>query len=216
MAGPSLIWEFMPTPVSRQSQRVNAHELWVNAPTLKRFVARTGRAGRLRKSTPAPRDDGNLKETVLALEMRIWEAYAKQDVDVFKNLLADDFVGTDMFGRHYDKASHLNYPAGFRVIEHTLKNVKVIVLTPTSAIVSYEVDYKVRPTEGGNVESTTRRVTSAWAQRKGRWYYVYFEDKLVQKEGAAWKDLLRVQEYDIDSFGTPASPAKEEPRKEQK
>ena len=174
------------------------------------------------KSTPAPRDDGNLKETVLALEKRIWEGYAKQDVDVFRNLLADDFVGTDMFGRHYDKASHLNYPAGFRVIEHTLKNVKVIVLTPTSAIVSYEVDYKVRPTEGGNVESTTRRVTSAWAQRKGRWYYVYFEDKLVQKDGLgtpaspAWEEPPdEIEDLPVPSaqLGTPASPSQEEPRR---
>jgi len=131
-----------------------------------------------------------------ALEKRIWEAHAQQDVAVFRNLLADDFVGTDMFGKPYDKAGQLDYVAKFRVIEHALKDVRVVVLNPTSAIVSYEVHYKVRPTDGQNIESTARRVTSAWAQRKGRWWYVYFEDRLLQKDGAIWKDVIRLKGFD--------------------
>jgi RNA polymerase sigma factor (sigma-70 family) len=150
------------------------------------------------KSAVPVQDQGNLKETVLALEKRIWEGHAKQDVDTFKSLLADDFVGMDMFGRPYDKAATLDYVAKFRVIEHELKDVKVIPLNPTSAVLSYEVHYKVRPTDGQEIESTTRRATAAWAQRKGRWYYVYFEDRIVPKDGAAvnvigfdWKEDLR-------------------------
>jgi RNA polymerase sigma factor (sigma-70 family) len=128
------------------------------------------------------RDEGNLKETVLALERRIWEAHSKQDVEVFKNLLADDFVGVDMFGRSYNKAGQLDYVAKFRVVEYSMKNVRVVLLGATSALVNYQIDYKVRPTDGKKVESTSRRVTAAWAQRKGRWWYVYFEDRLVQED----------------------------------
>ena len=138
------------------------------------------------KSAVPGRDGGDLKETILALENRLWEAHAKQDVEAFKNLLADDFVSRDMFGRLSDKAGELDYVAKFRVLEHRLQDVKVVVLNPTSAIVSYVVHYKVCPTDGQNTESTTRRVTSAWAQRRGRWWYVYFEDRLIQKqEGTA-------------------------------
>jgi RNA polymerase sigma factor (sigma-70 family) len=140
------------------------------------------------KSGIPSRDEGNLKETVLALEKRIWDAHSKQDVEAFKNLLADDFVCMDMFGRPSDKAGELDYVERFRVIEHTMKDVKIIPLNATSAIVSYEIHYKVRPTQSQEVESTTRRVTSAWSQRKGRWWYVYFEDRLVQKKGAAWRN----------------------------
>jgi hypothetical protein len=146
------------------------------------------------KSPPVGQNDGNLKETVLALEKRIWEAYATQDVAAFKNLLADDFVCVDMFGRPSDKAGALDYVARFRVLQYTMKDVKVVMLNATSAIVSYEVQYKVRPTDGQNVESTTRRATSAWAQRKGRWWYVYFEDKIVQKDGPFWK----LQVFDVE------------------
>jgi len=137
------------------------------------------------KSGVTKQDEGNLKETVLALEKRIWEAHTKQDVEAFKNLLADDFVGRDMFGRPFDKAGTLDFVAKFRVLEYTIKDAKVILLNATSAILSYEVDYKVRPNDGQNVESATRRATTAWAQRNGRWWYVYFEDRPVLKEGAA-------------------------------
>jgi ketosteroid isomerase-like protein len=133
--------------------------------------------------------DGNIKETVLALEKRTWEAYATQDAAAVKNLVADDFVCVDMFGEPTGKAGVLDYVARFRVVEHTMKDVKVVVLSPKCAILSYEVHYKVRPTEGGEVETTTRRVTSAWAQRKGRWWYVYFEDRLVPKEANFRKAL---------------------------
>jgi len=142
------------------------------------------------KAATAFRDDANLKETVLALEKRIWEAHSKQDVDAFKNLLANDFLGIDMFGRPYDKAAELVYVSNFRVIEHTMKDVKVVILNATSALVSYQIDYKVRPTNGKEVESTKRRVTAAWTQRKGRWWYAYFEDRLVPDDTFAprWGD----------------------------
>jgi RNA polymerase sigma factor (sigma-70 family) len=130
-------------------------------------------------------DAGNLKEIVLALERRIWEAHCKQDVDTFKSLLADDFVGIDMFGRSYEKAGELDYVAKFRVVEHTMTDVKVVLLNATGALVNYQIAYKVRPTNGRQVESTRRRVTAVWTQRKGRWWYVYFEDKLVQENTRA-------------------------------
>src|SRR5262249_12245573 len=136
-------------------------------------------------------DEGNLKETVLALEKRLWEAYVKQDADTFQNLVADDFVCLDTFGRPSDKAGVLDYVAKFRILEYTINDVKVILLNATSAILSYQVDYKVRPTDGQNVESTSRRVTSAWTQRKGKWWYVYLEERLVQKEESPWRLELR-------------------------
>src|SRR4029434_6280928 len=107
-------------------------------------------------------------------------------------------VCIDMVGRPSDKAGELDYVARFRVTEYTMKDVKVVLLNTTSAVLSYEIDYKVRPTNGQEVESNTRRVTSAWAQRKGRWWYVYFEDRPVQKEGAALR--LRIREQAVEGL----------------
>jgi RNA polymerase sigma factor (sigma-70 family) len=64
------------------------------------------------KSTLPSQDDGNLKETVLALNKRIWEAQTTQDVNTFKNLLADDFMGLDIYRRPYTKAGALDFVWG--------------------------------------------------------------------------------------------------------
>ena len=165
------------------------------------------------KSAARGQDDGNLKETVLALEKRMWEAHAKQDFAVFKNLVADDFVCIDTFGRPSDKAGVLDYVARFRVLEHTMKDVKVVLLNATSAIVSYEVQYKVRPTDGQRVENTTRRVTSAWAQRKGRWWYVYCEDRIVRTDLPFFKlQHFHVEDGPIDNIRPEAEREKGPPK----
>jgi RNA polymerase sigma factor (sigma-70 family) len=135
------------------------------------------------KSLVARQDEGNLKETVLALEKRIWEAHVRQDLDVFKNLLAEDYVGLDLHRRPFTKAGVLDYVSKFRVIEPAMKEPRVIVLSPTSAVVAYEIHYKTCPTDGKNVESTRRHVTTAWARRDGKWWAVFTEDTLVQKDG---------------------------------
>jgi RNA polymerase sigma factor (sigma-70 family) len=151
------------------------------------------------RSAPPWRDEGNLKEMLLALEGRIWEAHRKQDLDTFKNLLADDFVGQDIFGSPYGKAGTLDYVVKFRVLEYAMKDVRVVLLNATSAIVTYEIRYQVRPTNGPGVESTARRVTAAWARRQGRWWYVYCEDNLVQKKEAlpGGADVTRVKDLDV-------------------
>jgi hypothetical protein len=91
------------------------------------------------KSALSSQDEGNLKETVLALDKRIWEAHARQDVDVFKNLLAEDFVGLDIFQHPYTKASVLEWVSRFCSFDASMSDVKVIVLNGTSAIITYEV-----------------------------------------------------------------------------
>jgi RNA polymerase sigma factor (sigma-70 family) len=128
--------------------------------------------------------DNNLKETVLALEKRIWEAYKAQDRAAFQSLLADDFEGVspDHPGNAYDKAGELKYVSSFRVTEYELKDARVILLTPTSALVVYTIHYKVHPTGSQEItDDTTRHATAAWAQRKGKWWRVYVEDRVAQK-----------------------------------
>src|SRR5262249_57942144 len=73
-------------------------------------------------------DEGNLKETVLALQKRIWEANAKQDVAAMKNLLAGDFVGLDKNGNPFDKGDELRYVSEWCEFDHAVKEAKVILL----------------------------------------------------------------------------------------
>src|SRR5262249_60112049 len=96
------------------------------------------------KAGPPKPDEGNLKETVLALQKRIWEANAKQDVTAMKNLLADDFAGLDKHGNPFDKTDELYYVSEWCEFDHSIKEARVVLLNDSSAIVIYEVHYKVR------------------------------------------------------------------------
>jgi RNA polymerase sigma factor (sigma-70 family) len=127
-------------------------------------------------------DQGNLKETLLALEKRVWDALKTEDRTVFQNLVASDFVGLDISGRHYDKADTLQFVANVRVPQYEMKNVRVIVLNETSALVTYDIHYKLNHVgEAASSEILDRHALRAWSQRKGKWWYVYYEDRLLQK-----------------------------------
>jgi RNA polymerase sigma factor (sigma-70 family) len=133
------------------------------------------------RSAVARQDTGNLKETVLALEKRIWDAHTRQDVAAFKSLLADDFAGTDIRGDSYTKKGVLDYVTTHRVVDPVMKNARVILLNATSAIVTYEIRYKVASPNGQQVETVSpRQATTAWAMRDGKWWYVYCEANPVR------------------------------------
>jgi hypothetical protein len=150
------------------------------------------------KSDPPSRDEGNLKETVLALQKRIWEANAKQDITAMKNLLADDFSGLDKHGTPFDKGHELHYVSEWCEFDHSIKEAKVILLNATSALVVYEVHYKTRRTKSQEVYSTeARQGTGAWAKRNGQWWYVYKESHTVSPEKSS---LLRFDATEWESL----------------
>jgi RNA polymerase sigma factor (sigma-70 family) len=134
------------------------------------------------------RDDGNLKETVLALEKRMWEAHTTQDRDAVKALLADDYVGSDTRGGTETKASNLSWMVSFRAVDPEMKNARVVVLNATSAIVTYEIRYKIASASGQLLQTVPpRQVTSAWAQRDGKWWCVYADASVVGNDGTRSK-----------------------------
>jgi RNA polymerase sigma factor (sigma-70 family) len=133
-------------------------------------------------SLPEP-DEGNLKETVLALQKRIWEANARQDVTAMKNLLADDFVGLDKNGNPFDKGGELRYVSEWCEFDHDVKEARVVLLNDSSALVMYEVHYKYRRRGSKDVPGTeSRQGTGAWAKRNGQWWYVYKESHAASAE----------------------------------
>jgi hypothetical protein len=135
------------------------------------------------RSAEHGQDEGNLKETVLALQKRIWEANAKQDVNAMKNLLAGDFAGLDKNGNPFDKGDELQYVSAWCEFDHSIKEARVVLLNHSSAVIIYEVHYQVRRTNSQEVDSKeARQGTAAWAKRNGRWWYVYKESHTVSAE----------------------------------
>jgi RNA polymerase sigma factor (sigma-70 family) len=131
----------------------------------------------------ARQDAGNLQETVLALQRRVWEANARQDVAAMKHLLADDFAGLDRNGNPFDKADELHYVSEWCEFDHAVREARVILLNDSSALVIYEVDYKYRRRGSKDVLGTeSRQGTGAWAKRNGQWWYVYKESHGISPE----------------------------------
>ena len=117
---------------------------------------------------------------MLALQKRIWEANAKQDVTAMRNLLADDFSGLDKNGGPFDKGDELRYVSEWCEFDHSIREAKVILLNDSSALVVYEVHYKTRRTKSQEVYSTeARQGTGAWAKRNGQWWYSYKESHTI-------------------------------------
>jgi hypothetical protein len=172
---------------------------------LPRTQAQTPPPDSPKASLPEP-DEGNLKETVLALQKRIWEANARQDVTAMKNLLADDFVGLDKNGNPFDKGGELHYVSEWCEFDHDIKEGRVVLLNASSAIVVYRVHYKYRRSGSKDVLGTeARQGTGAWAKRSGQWWYVYKESHAVSPEKQkSWPLEMRWGKIrPIDLRGTP-------------
>jgi RNA polymerase sigma factor (sigma-70 family) len=151
------------------------------------------------KSARHSQDEGNLKETVLALQKRIWEANAKQDVNAMKNLLADDFAGLDKNGGPFNKGDELQYVSAWCEFDHSIKEARVVLLNDSSALVIYEVHYKTRRTKSQEVYSTeARQGTAAWAKRNGRWWYIYKESHTVSAEKSRFLKLRTAEGEGLD------------------
>ncbi len=140
------------------------------------------------RSAEMKQDESNVKETVLALEKRLWDTLKTQDRAAFQSLTADDFVGLAAGGRYYDGAEELQWIANWCVTEYEMKNIRVVLLSKTSALVMYDVHYKVRPTGKQEIaDDTHRHAVRAWALRHGQWRHVYYEDRILNQTPARWQ-----------------------------
>ena len=104
--------------------------------------------------------------------------------------MADDFVGMEPSGGHYDKADTLQFVSRVCVPEYEMQNVQVILLNGTSALVTYDIHYKTRTTgKQVTIEDTFRHALRAWSQRDGKWRYGYYEDRMIDEEWLGFNSL---------------------------
>src|SRR5262249_32362912 len=74
------------------------------------------------------------------------------------------------------------------VVDPVMKNSRVVVLNATSAIVTYEISYRITSPDRKEPETATpRQTTSAWAVRDGKWWCVYSETSVLGKDGVRSK-----------------------------
>jgi RNA polymerase sigma factor (sigma-70 family) len=124
----------------------------------------------------APSDDA-LRDGLLALERKVWDATKKKDWDALKEVVADDFVAITRDGR-MTAEELLQDLEGIEIKSYAIGEVKLIRLAEAAALLSYRV--KVRYKADGIDGSETAWITSSWVRRGDKWVNKTYQESPVE------------------------------------
>jgi hypothetical protein len=137
----------------------------------------------------APQED-NLKNTLMTLDRALWDAYTNGDPTLAQKLYADDLVSYSRYGR-YGKKDALDSIRRYRPSELKIRNVELLRINKTTAILTYVYDVKLMTPDGKlNSVRSNQLISHCWAQRDGGWVLVFFQDFEQPGPDAAiqWRD----------------------------
>jgi uncharacterized protein (TIGR02246 family) len=107
-------------------------------------------------------------DDVKALEKAMWQAWAKHDLAIFEERLADDHVHVSASGIIAGKAANLaDMKDACEVRSWKLGDIKVQQLGSDAALLSYEADQDA--TCGGEKSPAHVYVTVVWKKTGGKW-----------------------------------------------
>lgn len=127
-----------------------------------------------------PRDTD---QALIALEQRTWEDAKRKDYADIDGLLAGDYVDHFPNGRTLGKAEVMDYLRGVDLLEYSLRDFKVIHLSPDVAMLLYECQARGRENAAtsrdepaGSIAENHASVISVWAKRGGNWQNVFYQE----------------------------------------
>jgi ketosteroid isomerase-like protein len=120
-------------------------------------------------------DQKEAERYIIESERQWAESVASGDTTVIERILADDFIGVDPKGRHYDKSEMIsdtrNAPKYF--VSNHVNDVKVRFYGDTAIAQGNESWQRHNGEQGRFVWTDT------WLRRNGRWQIVAAEDLIV-------------------------------------
>lgn len=120
---------------------------------------------------------GNLRDTILVLDQQFWEAASKHDVETLGRLFASDYFGLGTDGTRYTKPALMDQYRQFRLGERKLTSEREVVrIDEHTAILTYEVAFKILNKNGQQTEAAHRRFLSCWVQRDGGWFIKFGQE----------------------------------------
>ena len=121
----------------------------------------------------------DLKETLLALETRVWDALVTGDGDADGALLSEDFIGVypDRFAGKDAHTGQLD--SGATVAEYRLSEVQVRATGADGGLLIYRADYL----RIGKSDWEVMLVSSLWERRNGNWVNSFSQDTPLTGEG---------------------------------
>lgn len=123
------------------------------------------------KATPALCDD-KLRDTLLVLDKKLWEAESNYDVDTMAKLLANDHIHFNQSGPPWTKQGALDHWRRGRFTDFSFPTGrKVVRLNEHTAILTYEALWRFEDKESGNKWGPRHDfVIRCWVQRDGGWF----------------------------------------------
>jgi hypothetical protein len=115
--------------------------------------------------TPKPLSP--LEQSLVSNDQVMVEALKKNDVDFFKRIVTDDFMGVSTDAKFYDKGDLLDTARVAQVQEYRTYDFKVLLVNDTTAIVSY--DCVVRAMVYDEVPPRYQHVSDLWVKQGDQW-----------------------------------------------
>ena len=112
---------------------------------------------------------GNIKQTLVELAQKAWDANIKEDAEFYRNFLIDEAVGVNNFGI-VDKVSlvkQMEHHSGVPFTKVSIEYPKVLVLNPASALLIYKAI--IHAAKDGEEFIFSDYVTTAFVKRDGKW-----------------------------------------------
>ena len=131
--------------------------------------------------TPETEEDRQLKEILIALEEKLWEAAGKGDWTVYEKLLDDElfsfYVTSSGSARAY-KATNVAAVKRRRYFDVHIRDEVAKRIAKGTAVLTYIFSCKVE--EAGHVQTyRDHQATRVWTQRDGSWVLSFSEDFIL-------------------------------------
>ena len=125
----------------------------------------------------------DIKQTLVELAQKAWDANIKEDADFYRNFLVDEALGVNNLGI-VDKASlvkQMEHYSGVPFTKVSLEDPKVIVLNPGSALLIYKAI--IHAVKDGKELVFSDYVTTAFVKRDGKWKGAFQQHSHIQTTG---------------------------------
>ena len=124
---------------------------------------------------------GNIKQTLVELAQKAWDANIKEDAEFYRDFLIDEAVGVNNFGI-VDKASlvkQMEHHSGVLYTKVSMEDPKVIILNPESALLIYKA--LIHAVKDGKEFVFSDYVTTAFVKRDGKWKGAFQQHSRIGK-----------------------------------
>ncbi len=155
--------------------------LWKDTKHVVLFDSQRNPGHRFLVRTPETEEDRQLKEILIPLDKKLWEAAGKGDWTVYEKLLDDDYFGfyvnSSGFARAH-KATNVAAVKRRRYFDAHIRDEVAKRIGKGTAILTFIYSCKVE--EAGHVQTyRDHQATQVWTQRDGSWVLSFSQDFIL-------------------------------------